>query len=117
MGREPHVTGPTSTLRGGLGSAPLHRRIVKGNQMHRRLAALTALAVGLVLPGSALASSSGVVVSQVYGAGGNAGATYAQDYVELFNAGSSSVEVGGWSVQYASASGTGNFQVVAPLSG
>lgn len=62
------------------------------------------------------ASSSGVVISQVYG--GN-GSTYASDYVELFNAGSAAVDITGWSVQYASATGTGNFSAngVTTLSG
>lgn len=47
-----------------------------------------------------------VRISQAYGGGGNASATYNQDFVELFNAGSSTVAIGGWSVQYASATGT-----------
>lgn len=55
---------------------------------------------------------SQVRISQVYGGGGNAGATYTQDFVELFNAGASSVDISGWSVQYASATGTA-WQVVA----
>lgn len=63
-----------------------------------------------------LASTSGVVISQVYGSGGNGGAAYNADYVELFNAGSSAVSLSGWSVQYASATGTGNFSPTA-LSG
>lgn len=58
---------------------------------------------------AASASTSGVVISQVYGAGGNTGAAVNQDYVELFNAGSAPVNVTGWSVQYASATGTGHF--------
>ncbi|MGJ4730442.1 lamin tail domain-containing protein, partial [Luteimonas sp. SDU101] len=49
-----------------------------------------------------------VVVSQVYGGGGNSGAPYNADYVELFNRGSEAVPLGGLSVQYASATGTGN---------
>ena len=53
-----------------------------------------------------LASSSGVVISQVYGGGGNSGATYKRDFIEIFNAGSAPVAVGGWSVQYASSAGT-----------
>ncbi len=57
----------------------------------------------------AFAASNGVVISQVYGAGGNTGATYTNDFVELFNRGSSAVSVNNWSIQYASASGTGNF--------
>ena len=71
------------------------------------------LSAGLItLSGGALAAS--VVISQVYGGGGNSGAPYKNDYVELFNAGSSAVSLNGMSVQYASATGTGNFgQVVA----
>ena len=62
------------------------------------------LAAAFAVP-AALASTSGVVISQVYGGGGNTGATYKQDFIELFNAGSAPVAIGGWSVQYASASG------------
>ncbi len=49
---------------------------------------------------------SPVVISQIYGAGGNTGAVYNADYVELYNRSDSTVSVAGWSVQYASASGT-----------
>jgi uncharacterized repeat protein (TIGR01451 family) len=51
-------------------------------------------------------SANGVVISQIYGGGGNSGATYRNDYVELLNAGSTPVNLGTWSVQYASASGS-----------
>ena len=47
-----------------------------------------------------------VVISQVYGAGGNSGATLNRDYVELFNRGSVAVDMTGWSIQYNSATGT-----------
>src|SRR3974377_988217 len=53
-----------------------------------------------------------IVISQVYGAGGNGGTPAAllkNDFVELFNRGNSAVTMTSWSVQYASASGTGNF--------
>jgi predicted extracellular nuclease len=53
------------------------------------------------------ASASGVVISQVYGGGGNSGAPYTNDFVELFNAGTGPVSIAGWSIQYASATGTG----------
>ncbi len=64
----------------------------------------------LVLCGalSAVPAHAQVVVSQVYGGGGNSGAPYNADYVELFNRGSEPVPLGGLSVQYASATGTGN---------
>ena len=47
-----------------------------------------------------------VVISQVYGGGGNAGATLRNDFIELFNRGNSPVNLSGTSVQYASATGT-----------
>ena len=46
-----------------------------------------------------------VLISQVYGGGGNAGATLTHDFIELFNRSGQDVDVSGWSVQYASASG------------
>ena len=47
-----------------------------------------------------------VKISQVYGAGGNTSAVYNTDYVELYNAGSTAQNLSGWSIQYASATGT-----------
>lgn len=55
------------------------------------------------------ALSANIVISQVYGGGGNTGAPYTNDFIELFNRGNTSVSVAGWSVQYTSATGTGNF--------
>jgi predicted extracellular nuclease len=52
------------------------------------------------------AVSSTIVISQVYGGGGNAGSTYKNDFIELFNRGGAPVNVTGWSVQYASSAGT-----------
>jgi len=43
------------------------------------------------------------VLSQVYGGGGNSGAPLRNDFIELFNAGSSAVNLSGWSVQYSGA--------------
>lgn len=57
-----------------------------------------------------------VVISQVYGGGGNAGATLTNDFIELFNRGTTTVSLAGWSVQYNSAAGTGTWQVT-PLAG
>ena len=56
-----------------------------------------------------------VVISQVYGGGGNTGAPYKADFVELHNRSNRSVDISTWSIQYASASGS-SWQV-APLSG
>jgi hypothetical protein len=73
------------------------------------------LAVLLFAAPVAQSASPNIVVSQVYAGGGNAGATFTHDFVELFNRGSSAVDVGGWTIQYASASGT-SWQAT-PLSG
>ena len=70
---------------------------------------LVAVLAALLAGGGAVAASSGVVVSQVYGGGGNTGAQYQNDFIELFNRGTTSISLAGWSVQYASATGTGNF--------
>lgn len=56
-----------------------------------------------------------VVISQVYGGGGNSGATLTNDFVELHNLSTETAFITGWSVQYASASGT-SWQVT-PLTG
>ena len=65
--------------------------------------------------GSVKASTSGIVISQIYGGGGNAGSTFKNDFIEIFNADGDTVNLNGWSVQYASAAGT-TWQVTA-LSG
>jgi uncharacterized protein len=69
----------------------------------------------------AQAISTTVVISQIYGGGGNAGAPYNSDFIELFNLSTTTVSLAGWSVQYTSATGTGNFgsatNLISPLSG
>src|SRR5919198_3566012 len=50
--------------------------------------------------------SVSLVVSQAYGGGGNTGAPWRNDFIEVFNPTAAGVDVTGWSVQYASASGT-----------
>jgi Lamin Tail Domain len=70
------------------------------------LVLLSALALPLAA-GSARGSGSGsLVLAEVYAAGGNSGAAYANDYAELFNRGAGPVAVDGWTLQYASAAGT-----------
>ncbi|HAK75704.1 MAG TPA: hypothetical protein DCM71_02050 [Runella sp.] len=56
-----------------------------------------------------------VVISQVYGGGGNSGATLRNDFIELFNSGSTTIDLTGMSIQYASS--TGNFTNRTNLSG
>jgi Lamin Tail Domain len=70
------------------------------------LVLLSALALPLAATSARGSGSGSLVVGEVYAAGGNSGATYANDYVELFNRGASAVAVDGWTLQYASASST-----------
>ena len=72
-----------------------------------RSLALAAIIGLLAVPGAAEAiGSSTITISEVYGGGGNSGAPYANDFVELRNVSSSPVSLAGWSVQYASAAGS-----------
>ena len=73
------------------------------------------LLIALVAAPAAWSASPNMVVSQVFAGGGNASAPYTNDFVELFNRGSTAVDLGGWSIQYAS--GTGTSWQVTPLSG
>jgi uncharacterized protein len=84
--------------------------------MHRaRFLLVLILASALFAAPAARSASSDMVVSQVYAGGGNSGAAFANDFVELFNRGTTSVDLSAWSIQYASATGT-SWQVTS-LSG
>lgn len=61
------------------------------------------------------APSDKVLISEVYGGGGNVGAKYKNDFIELYNAGSTTVDLSAYSVQYASA--TGYSWLKTPLTG
>ena len=50
-----------------------------------------------------ISTQAQVVISQVYGGGGNSGATLNKDFVELFNKSTTAVDISGWSIQYQSA--------------
>ncbi|MGI8582421.1 MAG: lamin tail domain-containing protein [Chitinophagaceae bacterium] len=60
----------------------------------------------LILLLCAFSAKSQVVINEVYGGGGNSGATYKNDFIELYNNSSAAVSLTGWSVQYASSTGT-----------
>ncbi|GAB3195182.1 ExeM/NucH family extracellular endonuclease [Nocardioides hungaricus] len=83
------------------------------------LAAGLATAVsGIAVLGSpATAVSPGLVISEVYGGGGNSGATYTHDFIELYNPTSAPISVDGMSVQYRSSGGTAAATGVTPLTG
>ncbi len=80
----------------------------------RRVVVATTSTAALVTTGlvavaplaQAVDTTSPVVISEVYGGGGNTGAPYANDFVELYNTSNAAVSVQGWSVQYGAATGT-----------
>jgi len=72
--------------------------------------------VGAITNDDCPPAAADIVISQVYGGGGNAGATFTHDFIELFNQGPTTVNLSGWSVQYISGAGTGTWSVT-PLSG
>jgi uncharacterized protein len=61
------------------------------------------------MPKPVQAAPSALRISQVYGGGGNSGAPYTHDFIEIFNAGDVPISLDGLSLQYASATGTGSF--------
>ena len=81
-------------------ATPRARRLITAASLSLVVAATMA-----ALPGTANALSSDVVISAVYGGGGNSGAIFKNDYIELANTTGSAIDVSGWSVQYASAAG------------
>ena len=80
--------------------------------MSRRvLAGLSALSCGAatvvaVQPAHAdPTAASHVVINEVYGGGGNSGATWTHDFVELLNPTSTDVSVKGWKLEYLTGKG------------
>ncbi|MEU6645135.1 endonuclease/exonuclease/phosphatase family protein [Saccharomonospora sp. NPDC046836] len=87
----------------------------------RVLAATTVAAVGglaLVVAPATAAPSTGPVIAEVYGGGGNSGATLTQDFIELATIGTAPADLAGMSVQYlpGSPSASSRWQAT-PLSG
>lgn len=82
------------------------------------LVGLAVAATGLVaipLTASANPGGTGLVISEVYGGGGNSGATLRNDFIELYNPTDAAISVAGMSVQYRS--NTGTSAQVTPLTG
>ncbi|MEO7058717.1 MAG: lamin tail domain-containing protein, partial [Lapillicoccus sp.] len=80
------------------------------------LAALVSTGLVATAPlAHAVSATAPVVITEVYGGGGNSGATYRNDFIELTNTSASPVDLTGWSVQYAASTGT--TWSTTPLSG
>ena len=75
----------------------------------RRPVAWFVAALILAAASAPRAVSPAIVISQVYGGGNNSGAPYQNDFVVLFNLSTAPASLDGWSIQYTSTTGTGNF--------
>jgi hypothetical protein len=58
-----------------------------------------------------------MVISQVYGGGGTPGAAFKNSFIELFNRGTTAVDLNHWSLRFASAAGTFNLSITFVSSG
>ncbi|MCT9820159.1 ExeM/NucH family extracellular endonuclease [Microbacterium sp. W1N] len=89
----------------------------RGRRTVAAIAAAATVAAGLALaplPAAAAVSvEADLVISEVYGGGGNNGAAFNRDFIELANVGDAPASLSGYSVQYASA--TGASWAVTPL--
>ncbi len=80
------------------------------------LALVTGVTVGVpVTASAAVVADADLVINEVYGGGGNSGATYTNDFVELYNKGTDAIDLSSYAIQYASSGGT-SYQVTT-LSG
>ena len=68
------------------------------------IAALVSTCV-VVPQATAAVDGSTAVISEVYGGGGNKGAPFTNDFIELYNPTDSAIDLTGWSVEYFSAKG------------
>ncbi|HKQ78377.1 MAG TPA: lamin tail domain-containing protein [Blastocatellia bacterium] len=92
----------------------IRRRLVRSlpKVSGRQLIILLAICLAIIalllqfLPRAARgAISPDIVISQVYGGGGNGGAPFTNDFIELFNRGTTTINITGWAVQYTSSTG------------
>ncbi|WP_431677877.1 endonuclease/exonuclease/phosphatase family protein [Kitasatospora sp. KL5] len=91
------------------------RRLLRATVLSSSVAASLVL---VPLPGATAAPSADAVIAEVYGGGGNSGATLKNDFIELANKGGAAFGLDGWSVQYISGNpGSGSAWSVTPLTG
>ena len=79
-------------------------------------AAGLAIAITFAVGPASATPSTTLVISEVYGGGGNSGAPLTNDFIEVQNLTGAAVDLSGYSVQYHSSSATGTWQATL-LSG
>ncbi|WP_391120142.1 CehA/McbA family metallohydrolase [Psychrobacillus sp. L3] len=98
----------------------MHTR-TKGKKRTTSILLIIVLLLSTILPNSMIQKaeaqiSEHVVISQVFGGGGNANALFTHDFIELYNPTNQDVSLDGWSVQYTDSKGTKPWEVT-PLVG
>ncbi|MEO5804673.1 MAG: immunoglobulin domain-containing protein [Verrucomicrobiota bacterium] len=81
----------------------------------RQVASLALLVTTCLSTLNAHATTTSLVIAEVYGGGGNSGATLKNDFIVIFNPSAAGVDVNGWSVQYQSST-TNVWTGVTPLA-
>lgn len=76
----------------------MHLTLPRTRLLGVAVVALTSAAAVLFAAPAAQAVSPDVVIAEVYGGGGNAGAPWRNDFIELYNRGTSTISLTGWSV-------------------
>ena len=79
--------------------------------------ALVGAPLTLMSPAAANPAGTALVINEVYGGGGNSGATYKSDFIELYNPTAAAIPLSGLSLQYRAATGTGPAGTVVTLTG
>src|SRR3546814_20757401 len=79
--------------------------------------ALVVSPLAIATTATAAVDGSGLVISEVYGGGGNSGAVHTHDFVELHNPTDTAIDLSNLTLQYPSAANTNAAGRVAPLSG
>ncbi|AZH77775.1 multifunctional nuclease/2',3'-cyclic-nucleotide 2'-phosphodiesterase/5'-nucleotidase/3'-nucleotidase [Microbacterium sp. Y-01] len=98
---------------------PASNRRSRGRIGALAVTCVAALSLGSLAAAPAVADTAGtgVVINEAYLSGGSAGAAFKNKFVELYNPTSAPVTLDGMSLQYRSATGSGAFNGVAPLTG
>ncbi|MGO1834908.1 MAG: ExeM/NucH family extracellular endonuclease, partial [Actinomycetaceae bacterium] len=80
--------------------------------------ALTPILVPIAAPAAIAApDDSQVVINEVFARGGSANQAYQQKFVELYNPTDEAIDLAGMSLQYRSATGTGDSSIAVSLTG
>lgn len=71
----------------------------------KKLVTMVLTVAALALVAQASFAANAVRISKVYGGGGGSTGTYIKDFTELFNYSNAPINIGGWALEYGSATG------------